>query len=107
MSHADVYSAVSAIVPCAHVAWDAGSVPELPWAVYLIDEPDIMAADDGNWVPVSRWRVELYEKARDAQLEAELAEAIRGRFGPVAVSEYWIDTEKCREVVFQFTQIGA
>lgn len=104
MSHAEVFSAVSSVVPCAHMAWPEGMAPELPWAVYMVDETDDLFADNDNWAHVPRWRVELYERVRDASVERELKAALR-RIGPVAVYETWIDSEKCHEVVYTFSQV--
>lgn len=104
MSHADVYQTVSPIVPVRHIEWPNDSAPALPWAVY--DGEDVpISADDGQAAVRHRWTVELYEMARDPELEQALATALRERFGSIRRKEAWIADEGMLQVVYTFYQI--
>lgn len=106
MSHADVYSAVNAVVPTAHMAWTPQTVPDPPWAVYSVEEDDPLFADNSRGTCVTRWRVDLVEKSRDPELERQVMDALSATFGPVTKSEYWFEKEKYLEVTYKFTEIG-
>ena len=84
MSHADVMSCVSAVVPCAHMAWPKGRAPALPWAVFYADSGEPLG-DDGAFGSVTSWVVELYQRSRDAALERSLEAALRASFGPFRI----------------------
>lgn len=104
MSHADVYKAVSPIVPIRHMEWPVDSAPALPWAVYEGDDTPISAGDVQIAVR-HRWTVELYETRRDAELEKAVADALREAFGPVSRDESWVESDNMLQVRFTFYQI--
>lgn len=106
MSGERVYEAVSAVMPCAHLAWRAGSVPPLPWCVYYLDEMDGYAADNRLHTRRNRWIVEHYYKEHDAELTAALEGALEQEFGAFKTTgEMWVDDEKCYETAYYFTEI--
>lgn len=106
MSHKDVYAALKATgIPAVHMAWPEGSAPPLPWCVYLLDERNDVYADNGNYVVVPSWTVELYEKARDAEVEGKIESALSSAFGSFTKQELWVESENCLEVVYGFTEI--
>ena len=104
MSHKDVYSVVSSFVPTTHMEWPNDSAPDLPWACYYGSDQSI-SADDFQIAVRHRWTVELYEKRRDAQLETNLANALREEFGQVNREESYIENDNVLMVVFTFYQI--
>lgn len=104
MSYSDVYECVSQVVPCRHYAWPDDSAPALPWAVYT-GESDPIVADDFQTGAIHHWTVELYEKRRDAQLEASLEAAIVAAFGNYTKREVPIKSEDCLMVTYDFRQI--
>lgn len=104
MSHKDVYETVSAIVPCTHMEWPDGSVPDLPMACYYGDSTPL-SADDMQLAVKHKWTVELYEKRRDKALEKRLGDALRERFGSVGRSESWIENDNMLLVAYTFRQI--
>lgn len=104
MSHADVYSAVSAVVPTSHVEWPNDSAPPLPWALYYGEEIPV-SADNSEVAVRRRWTVELYEKRRDRKVEGAVASALRERFGPVRRNESYVENDNMLMVVFTFSQI--
>lgn len=106
MSRDDVFGAVSAHVPCAHMAWPAGKAPGLPWAVFYEERSDDFFADDAAYAGASRWRVELYERYGDGALEDALAESLEGLFGPVDRVESWVGSEQCLMTAFSFKDFG-
>ena len=104
MSHADVYRVVSGFVPTTHMEWPNDSAPPLPWANYYGRDFPI-CADDFQIAVRRRWTVELYEKRRDAQLETDLANALREEFGSVNREESYIENDNMLLVIFTFYQI--
>lgn len=98
-----VYQTILACgIPGTLAAYPVGCVPPLPWFVYLMDGDGGLAADDCNYAEVPRFRVELYEKTRDAELESAVAEAIREAYGPVTVLPEWVSDEGVYMVAYSF-----
>ena len=103
MSHADVMSCVSAVVPCAHMAWPKGRAPALPWAVFYADSGEPLG-DDGAFGSVTSWVVELYQRSRDAALERSLEAALRASFGPFRRGESWVSDVDCLMTAYYFDE---
>lgn len=104
MSHADVYRVVSEFVPTTHMEWPNDSMPDLPMACYYGSDNSI-SADDFQIAVRHRWTVELYEKRRNAQLETDLANALREEFGQINREESYIENDNVLMVIFTFYQI--
>lgn len=104
MSHKEVYTAVSTVVPCRHVSWGDEKKPKLPWAVYYTEDRP-MGADDEMWAIRHDWTVELYEERRDAALEKKLGDAINQAFGPYRKDESWVKSESLLMVTYTFHEI--
>jgi hypothetical protein len=105
MSHADVKAAVSEHVPCCHMEWPNDSTPPVPYACYLLDYDQPIAAGDVQIAVKRRWMVELYEKRRDKALETALGDELRAAFGAVRRDEQWIENDNLLQVVYTFYQI--
>jgi len=104
MSHADVYAAVSGIVPCTHMEWPNDTAPAPPFACYYGDDSPI-TADDVEVAVKHKWTVELYEKRRDKALEKRLGDSLRSSFGSVGRSESYIENDNLLMVAYTFSQI--
>ena len=103
-AYQDVYQTVLACgVPGTLEAYPVGKVPPLPWFVYLLDGDGGVDADDTDYAELPRFRVELYEATRDADLESSISEAIRDAYGPVRVMPEWIADEGVRMVAYEFS----
>lgn len=105
MGKAEIYTAISTVVPCVHMAWREGTAPALPWAVYYLDESSSLFASNTRYANVNRWTVELYQKSSDLTLETQLETALDTNFGGYSKSEAWIDTENCVQTTYMFTEI--
>ena len=92
-------------IPCAHRYFPEGSVPELPWAVYYLDESSGFCADNKVHDRVARWIVELYERHKDPDLEKRLEDAIEEAFSPCSLYESWIEDDNCLMYAYHFTEI--
>lgn len=92
-------------IPCAHECFPEGSAPPLPWTVYYLDTTDNVHADNSTFRFKARWIVELYEKAKDSELEMAIFNAIEENFSPPSMDETWVDDENCLMVVYRFTEI--
>ena len=98
-----VYATVTACgIPGTLEAYPVGEVPALPWFVYLLDDGGEFPADDTDYAGIPRFRVELYEETRDADLESSIATAIRDAYGPVRIMPEYIPDEDCRMVAYEF-----
>lgn len=89
-------------IPGTLEAYPVGQVPELPWFVYLLDDDGGFPADDIDFAEVPRFRVELYETSRDADLESSIADTIRATYGPVRIMPEYIPDENVRMVAYEF-----
>ncbi len=105
MSYQEVYGTVSAVLPCAHMAWREGQAPQLPWAVYYLDDQSGFNADNTTYVGKHRWCVELYQKAMDLELQEELEAAILAAFSPFEKYESWVESENCLMTTYYFTEL--
>lgn len=105
MSAADVYTAVSSVMPCAHMAFPIGAAPPLPWCVYYLDEMDGYAADNRLHAKRNNWIVEHYWKDYDEGIEAALEAAIGDAFGMFTKTETWVETENCVQTSYHFAEI--
>lgn len=92
-------------IPCVHMAWRQGSAPDLPWAVFYLDDDAHMCADNRRWESHPRWCVELYQFASDALLEEALEEALIGHYGDYYKTEAWVDEEDCLMTSYVFTDL--
>lgn len=105
MGRKEVQACISSTgLPCAHLAWDKGSVPSLPWCVYREDSTDGLYADNANYSFVTRWAVELYERIRDEEIEASVEEALTREFNTFSRYETWLEDEGCLMVTYTFTE---
>ena len=93
-------------LPSVRFAWPEGSAPELPWAVFWIDEEDGIYADGRMEARRREWTLELYQKTSDEELEERLEDAIIANFSPFRKSEAWVDDENVIQTVYYFTEIG-
>jgi len=105
VSHEKVHEVVSAHVPCCHMEWPAGHVPDPPFAAYYLDYDRPVAADDSQIAVRRKWFVELYEARRDPALEKALADGLRAEFGSVRRDENWIENDNLLMVAFSFYEI--
>lgn len=91
-------------IPCAHAAWIRGSAPDLPWAVFYVENTDGFHADDCTYTSHINWVIELVQLSSDSELERELEHAIEQRFSPYEKSEYWDFQEGCLITSYYFTE---
>jgi len=104
MNEKDIKSAIESVgIPCAHMSWVRGSAPELPWAVFYLDDTDGFFADDGIYSGVHNWIVELAQRSSDKTLEENLENVIVTEFGPFSKSEYWDSQENCLITSYSFS----
>jgi hypothetical protein len=85
--------------------WPDDSNPPVPFACYLLDYGRPVTAGDAQIAVRNKWMVELYEKRRDAQLEAAIADELRASFGSVRRDENWIENDNLLQVVYTFYEL--
>ena len=111
MSAQDVYETVTSVpvgdgfMPCAHLCFKEGSVPPLPWCVYILDDLNGFAADNKLMAHKNSWAIEHYWDSYDPDIEAALENAIADKFGVFGKTETWIEREKCSLTTYTFTEI--
>ena len=92
-------------IPVAHMAFEKGKAPALPWMVYIQGASSGMYADDSNYHKVTEFVVELYQMPTSREVEEKLEKAI-SQFGAWSrEEEIWIEDEGCIETVYRFTVI--
>lgn len=101
-----VQATVGSVVQCVHMAWPEGSAPDLPWAVWYVDEERGFCSDDSKGPRETWWCVELYERSCDYDLHDELESAIEDAYGPCKKTESWLSDEDAVATVFTFKEIG-
>lgn len=108
--HQHVYETIKSVgIPGALQAFpvpDAdgtGGAPPPPFFVYMMDDDGSVEADDTDYTSVPSFRVELYERSADQDLENRVAQAIRSEFGPCSIMEDWIESERARMVTYSFS----
>lgn len=107
MSKADVKRMLKSCgIPCIHMAWPENSAPELPWAVFYLEEEWGFDADDTRFAKASDWCVELYQRTSDEGLETRLEQAIQDSFGTYDKTEAWLDSENAIATTYTFRQIS-
>lgn len=106
MSRKDVNAVLESTgLPAAHMAWPVGSAPDLPWAVFYLEEDRKLNADNRRWATYGTWAVELYQRAADPEIEGKVEDALSEAFGDYSKEETWVESENCLMTVYRFTVI--
>lgn len=98
-----VFKALKATgIPVAHMAFEKGKAPKLPFMVYIQGDSTDFYADDSNYLTKSEFSVELYQQPTSRETEKKL-EAALSEFGAWSRDEeIWIESEGCIETVYHF-----
>lgn len=106
MSRKEVYASLSESgIPFAFLAWPKGSVPPLPWGVYVEGGTQSLYADDSLYARVTGYTVELYQKVADEAVEKKVEGAI-ANIGPFRKGEQaWIASEECSMTPYYFDYV--
>ena len=88
-------------VPCAHMAFPAGSDKGLPFAVYIVGSSEDQYADNGNRRHISPVHIELYTAPSDTGSAPAVEAALAAEFGAWSRDEeLWVDDQNCVETVY-------
>lgn len=92
-------------IPVAHLAFEKGKAPALPFMVYIQGSSSGFYADGINYHGVSEFYVELYQQPTSREVEKKVEAAI-AQFGTWSrEEEIWVEDEGCIETVYRFTVI--
>ena len=83
-------------------AWPEGAAPALPFICYREIGDDNFAADNHVYAPFTRIAVELYTEFKDSASEAKVEAAIENCGTAWTKEEYYLDDERCYEIVYEF-----
>lgn len=86
-------------LPFAYDHFAEGEAPEPPFICYLSPGSDNFFADNSVFVPVGRYRIELYTDHKDPTTEAKVEKALAS-FG-WEKTEVYIDTERLYQIVYE------
>ncbi len=90
-------------MPVTYHHWNPGSVPQLPYLVYLFAESDNFGADNKVYQKINNYQVELYSEKKDTASE----EMLEGVFAANDIywekSEVYIKDEELYEVLYLIT----
>ena len=85
--------------PVAFKEWKEGTVPTMPYMVYLVPYTNNFAADGVAYFTANHVQIELYTKLKDPVAEGKVEAALS--------SLYWekdtvyLDTEKCYQTTYE------
>lgn len=86
-------------VPFAYRKWETAQKP--PFGVYLLVEESNMYADGALYFHIGRYQIELYTAKKDIAAEKKVEAALAGAGIPYAKSEYYIESEKLYEILYE------
>lgn len=90
-------------IPVAHMAFEKGKAPALPFMVYIQGETYGFYADDSNYHNYAEFTVELYQQPTSRQTEEKLEAALSELGAWSRDEEIWIESEGCIETIYHFT----
>lgn len=85
--------------PVAFQEWKEGTVPSMPYLVYLVPYTNNFAADGVTYFSADHVQIELYTKLKDPIAEGKVETALSSLYWEKD-SEY-LDTEKCHMTTYE------
>lgn len=85
--------------PAVFQEWKEGTVPPMPYLVYLAPYTNNFAADGTAYFVVNHVQIELYTKLKDPVAEGKVEEALSSLYWEKN-TEY-LDTEKCYQTIYE------
>ncbi len=93
-------------LPYAYDHFAEGESPDPPFLVFLIPSRDNFAADGKVYYRIDAVHIELYADEKNPEKEMQV-EAVLDKHGIFyGKTEYWIESEKLYEVLYQFEMEG-
>ncbi len=93
-------------LPFAYDHFAEGESPDPPFLVFLIPSSDNFAADGRTYYRIDQIHIELYTDEKNPEKEMQL-EAVLDRHSIFyGKTEYWIESERLYEVLYQFEMEG-
>lgn len=102
MTHEDIVTMLEgADLPLAYDHFAEGESPDPPFLVFLFPGTDNVFADNKVWQKVNQLNIELYTDAKNPETEEKIEDILDSYEIPYEKSEYWIESEKMYEVLYQ------
>ena len=86
-------------VPFAYRKWE--TAPKPPYGVYLLVSESNMYADGELYFHIGQYQVELYTAKKSPATEKKVEAALAAAGIPYAKSEYYIESEKLYEILYE------
>lgn len=87
------------------IATEENSPPTLPFVIYLEEDSDNIAADNGVYKKVVPYNIELYSAYRMWDIEARIEEALEDNKVFYQTSNLYIPSEKMFQRIYSITLI--
>lgn len=89
------------------VAYSAFNKPAtLPFITYQFSGSADLMADNKNHAPISNYVVELYAKKKDLVSETDVENLLKSNNLPFVKREFFIDSEKILQIIYEIQLIG-
>ena len=87
-------------LPVTEIMWHPRQPPPLPYLVLVPGASNDFVADNANYLPVTRYDIELYSSRRDRASETQVETALATAEIPYTKTSNWIERESMHQVVY-------
>lgn len=102
MTYPKIYEMIQSIgLPCVYHHWEKGSVPSLPYIVFLYPSRNDFMADNRNYHKIVQVTIELYSDSKDFDAESKVEAVLEQNEIPYTKEEVYIPSERMYEVIYE------
>ncbi len=102
MTHEEIVTMLEeANLPLAYDHFAEGESPDAPFLIFLFPGTDNVFADNKVWQKINKLNIELYTDEKSPETEEKIEDILDSYEIPYEKSEYWIESEKMYEVLYQ------
>lgn len=106
MKAQELYQGLTSLgYPVAYSHFAEGDVPPLPYITYSYQGTDNFGADGIAYHPIENVDIELYSEKKDIEAENKIADFLTENGIFYEKQEYYIESEKMIQVIFEMTMI--
>jgi hypothetical protein len=105
LTQEELYTALKTLgLPVAYSEYTTAQEP--PFICYVFQYSDDAMADNQNYVPISRFDIELYTVKKDPANEAKVQDLLKSIGLPYVKREAYIEVEKMFQILYEIRIIG-
>lgn len=110
MTQAELFQALKSLgMPVAYHHFESTPnhpAPPPPFITYQFAYSSDLMADNGNYVDIGIFQIELYTKKKDPASEALLQSRLKELQLPYSKIEAWLEDEKMLQVIYEVQIVG-